>query len=536
MAATMDELVLAELPPSAQPGTIVSSRKSRAAAGWEDCAEKASVAHLLPGGKVRSFSWIDPRPLLISRNDRVARAFADPTNEERRRWVEAQLARPENEVPRDLTVRRFADRDRLSFLCLGDTGEGDVSQYTVIEPMQACSQGIDFVLIASDVIYPAGDINEYDEKFYYAYKDFPGPVYAIPGNHDWYDGLQGFMHHFCGAKPELRPPARPVGATLRRLLRRATWRNASKPDRARLEAMRKRRAREGQLSGQPGPYFAVDAGSLLIVGIDTGITNSLDEAQGRWLREMSRIDKAKLLITGKPFYVNGEEHDTPIEGGGSVLPIVNERAHRYAAVIGGDVHNFERYPIHLKDGRVIQHLVNGAAGAYTHATHKIPKPDFKHGTCTEEEFRCYPRRGDSLAAYSRLYAKRFHLPKSWIVPYKQAPLIVAQRLRGDAPKRPEDRDEEITPRALRAARRVYPLPGKGKGTFHSLMSEILDWNEPPPPLFKSFLRVDAWDGHIDIRCFAATGCAEHAHNPPLEDWITGVEQPDGTWKWDVHLD
>lgn len=536
MAATMDELVVAELPASAHPETLLSSRRSRAAAGWEDCAEKAEIAHLLPSGKVRSFSWIDPRPLFISRNDRVARTFGDPTNEERRRWVEAQLARPESEVPRDLTVRRYSDQSRISFLCLGDTGEGDMSQYYVIEPMQACSKGIDLLLIASDVLYPAGDINEYDEKFYYAYKDFPGPIYAIPGNHDWYDGLEGFMYHFCAAKPELRPPARPVGNVLRRTLRRATWRRASKPNATRLEAMRRRRALEGQVSGQPAPYFAIDSGPLLIVCLDTGITNSLDEAQGRWLRDVSRIDKAKLLITGKPLYVSGEERDTRIEGGGSVREIVHARAHRYAAVIAGDVHNFQRYPIHLEDGRVIQHLVNGAAGAYTQATHKIPKPAFKTGACTEEEFRCYPRRGDSLAAYSRLYARRFHLPKSWIVPYQQAPLIVAERLRGDAPKRPEDRDEEITEQARRAARRVFPLPGEGKGTFHSLMSEVLDWNEPPPPLFKSFLRVDAWDRHIDIRCFAASGCKEHAHNPPLEDWITGVEQPDGTWDWTVHLE
>jgi hypothetical protein len=302
--------------------------------------------------------------------------------------------------------------------------------------------------------------------------------------------------------------------------------------------MRKRRALEGQASGQPAPYFALDTGSLLIVALDTGITNSIDEAQGRWLREISQVDRPKLLITGKPFYVNGEEKNTDVEGGGSVLEIVHKRAHRYAAVIGGDVHNYQRYPIHLDDGRVIQHLVNGAAGAYTQATHKIPKPEFKRGHTTEEEFRCYPRRGDSLAAYSRLYARRFHLPKSWIVPYEQAPLIVSERLRGggDVPKRPEDRDEHITERARKAANRVYPLPGKGKGTFHSLMSEVLDWNEPPPPLFKSFLRIDIWDGHIDIRCFAATGCKEHAHNPPLEDWITGVEQPDKTWKWTDHFE
>ncbi len=30
------------------------------------------------------------------------------------------------------------------------------------------------------------------------------PIYALPGNHDWYDELEGFMFHFCGVEP---PPA-----------------------------------------------------------------------------------------------------------------------------------------------------------------------------------------------------------------------------------------------------------------------------------------------------------------------------------------
>ena len=43
-------------------------------------------------------------------------------------------------------------------------------------------------------------------------------------------------------------------------------------------------------------------------------------------------------------------------------------------------------------------------------------------------------------------------------------------------------------------------------------------------------------GELELRCYAATGCAEHADNPPLEDWLRATEQPDGTWKWEVLLD
>ncbi len=78
-------------------------------------------------------------------------------------------------------------------MVLGDPGEGDDSQYHVLRPLYATAGGTAFTYIVSDVIYPAGDVNEYEDKFYWPYRRLPGPIYAIPGNHDWYDGLDGFM-------------------------------------------------------------------------------------------------------------------------------------------------------------------------------------------------------------------------------------------------------------------------------------------------------------------------------------------------------
>jgi calcineurin-like phosphoesterase family protein len=516
---------------------VISSRTSREGAGWE-CTQVSSVDDLvMEGAQLRTFRWIDPRPLWISRNDKIARWFGDPTNEERRRWVEAKLAEG---VSPDLIVHR--EKDTTSFLIVGDTGEGDKSQYFVLRPMWACAKGIDFIYMCSDVIYPAGDINEYDEKFFWPYREFPGPIYAIPGNHDWYDGLQGFMAHFCAARPELRPPGRPVGKRWQRAGRRLFWRKPSSPDEARIEAMRARRSSEEQLSKQPAPYFAINTGPILLVGIDTGITGTLDEDQGRWLREVSKVDKPKILLTGKPLVVDAEPKTTKIEPSGTVNEIVEASAHQYIAVIGGDIHNYQRYPARLEDGRVVQYIVSGAGGAYTHATHKIPRVEREKCRCEEDDFRCYPRRGDSLAVYSRLYDDFRHRVLRvvkrgrWVVPYEQAPLIVKERLQGGPdPTRPEDAAEQITPEARKAASRVYPLPGRGSGMFHTLFSEILDWDEPPPPLFKSFMRVEASEGLVDIKCFAATGCREHEENPPLEDWITATLAEDGIWEWQVRL-
>jgi len=434
-------------------------------------------------------------------------------------------------VDSDLIVRRYADEETLSFLAIGDPGEGDASQYHVIRPLESKAAGTAFMYVVSDVIYPAGDVNEYEDKFFYPYRRFPGPIYAIPGNHDWYDGLHGFMTHFCRADPDLRPAEARGG--FRSLVRRAVWRRPSKADQELLERAGKLR---GERSDQPGPYFAIEAGPILLVGIDTGIRARIDREQGEWLRQISRHPKPKILFTGKPLVVNGQRKETLIEGGGGVRAIVDDPAHRYVAVIAGDTHNYQRYPVHLADGRTIQHVVTGAAGAFTKATHEIPTVRAEECGCTEDEFRCYPRRGDSLAAYAKLYDRRFRrLPIDLAVPYQQAPEIMSRLLDEEVdPTRPSDVGVEIAPDAMEAAKRVKRLPGSG-GPFHRTFSELLDWNDPPPPLFKSFLRVDLRPGEIELWCFAATGCAEHSNDPPLEDWILGREQPDGTWAWEVRL-
>ena len=69
----------------------------------------------------------------------------------------------------------------FSFLLLGDPGEGDNSQYAVVPPLLAESEGTDFTVICSDVIYPAGELADYRNKFFRPYRDLECPIYAVPG-------------------------------------------------------------------------------------------------------------------------------------------------------------------------------------------------------------------------------------------------------------------------------------------------------------------------------------------------------------------
>jgi Calcineurin-like phosphoesterase len=500
-----------------------SSRESPSGAGW-DCPEVGTYKELLPPGG-RHLSWANPVPLFKSRNDWVSRGLGDPTNDQRRAWVDKQLARG---VDPDFIVRQHADRDATSFVVIGDTGEGDPSQYCVVPGLMKRAQGTDFLFICSDVLYPAGDINEYDTKFYRPYRDYPGPIYAIPGNHDWYDGLNGFMHHFCGVATKDPSGVRFSGPVWRSAPQRLLWRQSSRGNDRRIAAMHELRPSPEQQPHQPGPYMAIEAGPILLVAIDTGISGALDAAQGEWLLRLSRIPKPKVLLTGKPLYVDGEYHPGRIEGTTvTVDDVVRAPESGYLAAIGGEIHNYQRYPVTLEDGRIVQYIVSGGGGAGSQGTHKIPRVDLPG--IGEKDFRCYPLRGDSLARFSEMYDRRlgFLLGRLVLSP-DEASALIAERL-GLSPTREGVREVAVTPAARRAFRIVFPRRERLPGPLHDYFVQFMDWNDPP--MFKSFLRIDATKDEVTIRCFSATGCRKHELDPPLEDAVVGRHGPDGSWQW-----
>lgn len=483
-----------------------SSRDSLAGAGW-----RCQQLGLSPSGRP-PFSWITPVPLWQSRNQILSNYIGDPTNDERRRWLQTQWEA--GELPADLIIKDHVDVEEVSFLILGDTGEGDDSQFAVVPPLLAHGQDTEFMVICSDVIYPAGDIDDYEAKFYEPYKDYRHPIYALPGNHDWYDGLNGFMYHLCGAEASAVATLEARASSWKERLKVLLWRKP-KADPNRLPG--RKRTEDHRRSNQRTPYFALETAPLLIVGIDTGMGGPIDREQGEWLRNISReIDKPKLLLTGKPIYVDGEHHEREIEGGGTVDHIVRTPEHRYVAAIGGDIHNYQRYSVKV-EGREdpIHYIVSGGGGAYLSATHKIRKVELDG--VDEDNFVCYPRRGDSLSFYSKLYDRRFGLGKgSFEIPPDEAAAYMGKRL-GITPTREEDQKTSVRERTRRTAELIFPLPGRGRGPLHHYFSEFFDWNEPP--LFKNFLRVDATATELTIRCFAATGCLEHEQDPPIEDHV-----------------
>ena len=110
--------------------SVPSSRDSLAGAGWR-CQRPGSYRDLIPAeDRGRHFSWLDPRTLWQSRrNEWIARFLVDPVDDERRRLVAAQRQRLN--APKDFIIDR-SELDSPRFLVLGDTGEGDDSQFALV--------------------------------------------------------------------------------------------------------------------------------------------------------------------------------------------------------------------------------------------------------------------------------------------------------------------------------------------------------------------------------------------------------------------
>ncbi|WP_028057826.1 metallophosphoesterase family protein [Candidatus Solirubrobacter pratensis] len=473
-----------------------SSRTSTAGAGWEACSGCGAWKTDVPDD-AKPLSWLRPATLWRSRNDVIARRFHDPVDAARMRWV--RLARAQGCDP-DFVVERASGDS--SFLVIGDPGEGDDSQYAVVPGLLSQAEGVDFAVICSDLIYPTGDIGDYEGRFYNPYRKLHVPIFGVPGNHDWYDGLHGFMHHICG----LDDPDAPLdfGSGVRRWIASRTWRHSVRPADDALAAMRGDR----EPCGQPGPYVAIDAGPLRIVTIDTGIQGGIDAEQAAWLERVSLADpRPKVLLTGKPIYVDGEYKAQQA----AVDRIVTDPRANYVAAIGGDIHNYQRYPVKLPDGRTLQYVVSGGGGAFMHATHQIPVVDLPG--VKERDFRCYPLRGDSLARYSQLYAKK--LRQKWLeLSPDEASSYMAGQLELDTTR--PGKPVPLSRRARLAGTAIQPLPA-GRG-FQRFVSEAFDWNDPP--MFKSFLRIDATASELRVRCFGVSGCLESEHAPPVEDDFT----------------
>jgi len=169
-----------------------------------------------PAGMVR---WYDPLQLLhTARQVFLSTLFTDFFD---RRLIQAIPSRPGTWYDYSIDeTKQF--RDELWFDYVADTGDGWNSTYAVAYWLSQPSLGVrctgnnekaeeqcetkrgDFLILGGDEVYPTASRSNYKQRLILPYqtalpcrKDGPQPtVFAIPGNHDWYDNLASFTNLF----------------------------------------------------------------------------------------------------------------------------------------------------------------------------------------------------------------------------------------------------------------------------------------------------------------------------------------------------
>ena len=250
----------------------------------------------------------------------------------------------------------------FSFVIIGDTGEGDASQHVLRDQLLTIANAMDarFVVISSDVVYPTGAMKDYEAKFWLPFKGVTRPVYAIPGNHDWYDALEAFSATF------LRPDAARAAIRARAEADlRVTSTTADRIDELIRESDRLRQAYGVPTGFQRAPFFEFQTDRFALVAIDTGILRRIDRAQSAWLEAaLTRAaGKLTMAIVGHPFFAGG--HDLTLEDDNFANLKRLLLRHDVAIVMAGDTHDLEYYaePRPAAAGPV-HYFVNGGGGAY----------------------------------------------------------------------------------------------------------------------------------------------------------------------------
>jgi predicted phosphodiesterase len=244
----------------------------------------------------------------------------------------------------------------FSFVVIGDPGEGDPSQHALRNQVlrSARREEVKFIVIASDVIYPNGEMRDYETNFYLPMMGIDKPILAIPGNHDWFNALDGFAANLM--------PADTARAAIEARVQEDLNLSSTTDDRVDrlIEAAGRLRSLYRLPVGlQHAPFFEIHAGGFSLIAIDTGIKRQVDARQLEWIKAaLARSAGAfTMAIVGHPFYAAGRSQ---IGDDGSFKELHDLlRAHGVRVMMAGDTHDFEYY---REAGT--HYFVNGGGGAY----------------------------------------------------------------------------------------------------------------------------------------------------------------------------
>ena len=251
--------------------------------------------------------------------------------------------------------------------CLGKSHLGPDDFKTPLPEGVSSLPRADLLLLGGDLVYPTASVEQYEQRFVAPYSDaFDGQrpagklregmpdtegyprLFAIPGNHDWYDGLGAFLKQVC--------QKRSVG---------------------------------GWFTMQQRSYFAIRLpGGWWVWGTDIQLHADIDAPQQKYFHNICAHHAKKgdkiILITAEPVWVyNGYKS----EPDGSALKsnrifeyfcqqYIFENGLQLPLVLTGDLHHYASYREVLNDDPDTDlnrwKITAGGGGAFSHPTHQLP--------------------------------------------------------------------------------------------------------------------------------------------------------------------
>ncbi|MGH2788455.1 MAG: metallophosphoesterase [Actinomycetota bacterium] len=248
----------------------------------------------------------------------------------------------------------YSDRSELWLDYVADLGDGFGPTYSVAsllaeEKLEVGSgsrswptQRGKLLVMGGDQVYPAATIRNYENRLVGPYRaalpmtasDHPH-LFAVPGNHDWYDGLTTFMRVFC----------------------QQNWIG-------------------GWLTQQSRSYFAAKLPrGWWLWAIDIQFDDYIDQPQLTYFSEKVapavRPGDSIVLCSAKPSWVhaNRSAPEAFVNLDYFERKVVRPTGASIRLSLSGDAHHYARY----ESTGGAHKITSGGGGAYLSATHRLPK-------------------------------------------------------------------------------------------------------------------------------------------------------------------
>jgi hypothetical protein len=324
--------------------------------------ELSPLRQLRLGQLPKMVSWYDPRLLarigvrtIISSvfgqyaDQRLIQAVTDPCDDEtlcnRYDYSDPNASDPRRRILPDDTGAYWVDY-------VADVGDGFESTYTIAYLLAQDALDVrqagrlrhgELLIMGGDQCYPQATREEYKKKLLTPYNwafTVANPdrkLFALPGNHDWYDGLNSFDSLFCAARD---------------------------------------RSSKGNTIGgwecqQHRSYWAIKLPhNWWIWGADIQFSKYLDASQVSYFEmvasQMGPQDNLIVCLAEPSWLVADFAGEDEEENFFKITTIARKRGVRIRAAIAGDWHHYARYFAHELD---IHFITSGGGGAFLHPTH-----------------------------------------------------------------------------------------------------------------------------------------------------------------------